>query len=324
MVIRYDSNTSMLHIVASRAIKEGDEITGCYVNGDAEGAQRRAELRSFYLFDCACSRCLSEPSTDPSSYSKCTEAAVSQSKVYTDRALQLFSYIKAGDTSAALSLLPIVLSKASVEQLNDRAQEAAAAMANFEVIDSDEIDGYTWESSQQVGSIARKVLIAAAGQPGQLSLTEAILKKAHTKAFAGKKDRKCGIACAFVEGCAKGVLEQVRLFLDKHDEALASEFRPLGFVCRIDDLPTIPAWQQGLAEAYLNGHDQIASTILQHCDLPAKSIDFCYLVDDTTPPVSYLDAFTSYTERRMKPRCLFIDGDGQVEHRAPKRAKMAQ
>ena len=46
-------------LVATRDVREGEELTMCYVDESADVAARRAELRD-YGFECACTRCVRE------------------------------------------------------------------------------------------------------------------------------------------------------------------------------------------------------------------------------------------------------------------------
>jgi hypothetical protein len=46
-------------LVATRDVREGEELTMCYVDESADVAARRAELRD-YGFECACARCVRE------------------------------------------------------------------------------------------------------------------------------------------------------------------------------------------------------------------------------------------------------------------------
>ena len=46
-------------LVATRDVREGEELTMCYVDESADVAARRAELWD-YGFECACARCVRE------------------------------------------------------------------------------------------------------------------------------------------------------------------------------------------------------------------------------------------------------------------------
>ena len=46
-------------LVAKRDIREGEELTMCYVDESMDVKERRAELRD-YGFECACERCARE------------------------------------------------------------------------------------------------------------------------------------------------------------------------------------------------------------------------------------------------------------------------
>lgn len=67
----FNTGTSELHLIASRDIKEGDELTMAYTDVTQHESEtpsearkrRRAELALGWKFACACEKCVEEEST---------------------------------------------------------------------------------------------------------------------------------------------------------------------------------------------------------------------------------------------------------------------
>ena len=125
--MKYPNNSAELQIVASCSIAEGEEVLHytfcnvshmwlqvflCYIEDKTcECSARRAELREFYLFDCACTRCVEDETAGSPTVPNSTEGKDLQSpdaNPEVDQALKLFSHIDSGRSELALKLLPQV------------------------------------------------------------------------------------------------------------------------------------------------------------------------------------------------------------------------
>jgi len=108
-------------MVATRGIRRGEEVTACYIEGDVSKVERQAQLRAFYLFDCACPTCTTSTTStaggeEEQAASVEAPAALSPATVplafdSVDNALELLRCIAANRVVEARALLPRVLSK---------------------------------------------------------------------------------------------------------------------------------------------------------------------------------------------------------------------
>ena len=93
------------------------------------------------------------------------------------------------------------------------AEEAADAMLNWEMLSTDQFDGYAWDEVRSCLNLPQQILVACAEHKGCLAVTSAVLQKSNLKSFGGKQNRRDAIGVAFSAACAAGNREQVDFFL---------------------------------------------------------------------------------------------------------------
>ena len=305
-VWKYDTGDATLHVQATQPIAAGAEVTASYIDVTAPAAERKRELLRYYLFNCACERCNADSATPAAA------AATGATDPVTDKALAVLAMVEAGQVADSVTAIEEVLGKASIKSLDSRSDEAAAAMANFELVHTDQVAGYSFDQARRVGHIASKLLEAAAQRTGCVPITEALLSKKRAKAFGCKQSRRNGIGSAFVKACENGVQDQVDYFIKNWADAAKGDFAPIALSCA--EGPAVAAWQQGLARAILAGHSEVAEIVKTHFGDPGSEMS--YLVDDDGTPLNYHDAMCSHNQRRMVHRKLQLQEDGHRDKRA--------